>query len=34
MVPGLLLSFNRQSDRLHRDLRQLSLVILTLSGMR
>ena len=34
MVPGLLLSFNRQSDRLHRDLRQLSLVTLTRSGMR
>gem|GEM_PF-6227536 len=34
MVPGLLLSFNRQSDRLYRDLRQPSLVRLTLSGMR
>ena len=34
MVPGLLLSFNRQSDWHYRDLRQLSLVSLTLSGMR
>ena len=34
MARGPLLNLNRPSDRLHRDLRQLSLVILTLSGMR